>query len=64
MEPISESFNWLCRDARGKHPTSSTLREVKKRRMEYHSLTPAIRTNVHQLLSFFQLLSLLFRIWG
>ena len=64
MEPVTESFNWLRRDARGKHPTSSTLYEVKKRRMEYHSLTSVIRTNVHQLLSFFQLLSLLFRLWG
>ena len=27
-------FNWLRRDARGKHPTSSTLLEVKKRRAE------------------------------
>jgi hypothetical protein len=59
-----ESFNWLRRDARGKRPTSSTLREVKKRGMEHDSLTFAIRTNIHQLLSFFQLLSLLFRLWG
>ena len=63
-EKNRESFNWLCRDVRGKHPTSSTLHEVKKRRMEYDSLTSSIRTNVYQLLAFFQLLSLVFRLWG
>jgi hypothetical protein len=37
-EKRKESFNWLYRDARGKHPTFSTFLEVERRRMKYHSL--------------------------